>query len=229
MYRVVLLAFFVLSLSRANADDLVPPASGARWLSFAEFDPLIKPDSIFVFGGVMSTGGLGSTEIFNYNIRGIKYDNYIVGGAYNHDFYRLGYGFTLGGEIGIADRFGHYAVCCDTVVKSSSILNSGELWGGARISHSGIVLFDSIRIGGAMTTGFSLTTDSIGRERQREINLHGNARFLVYLGPELSFSMIGRPDLELVYRVHHRSGSNGTFGNMREGYNANVLGIRYSF
>ena len=59
---------------------------------------------------------------------------------------------------------------------------------------------------GAVTTGLSFTTNSIGREREREIAYGGNARMLLYFGPELTFSFINNPDLEFVYRLHHRSG-----------------------
>src|SRR5665647_264982 len=77
-------------------------------------DPLLRPDSIFVFGGALSTTSLGSTLKFNLDhpADSIKYDNQIAGAAYDHDFYRLGFGFTLGAEVGIADRFGYYALCC---------------------------------------------------------------------------------------------------------------------
>ncbi len=194
-------------------------------------DALLRPDSIFVFGGALSTSSLGSTLKFNLDQPAgiIKYDNYIAGAAYNHDFYKLGLGFTLGVEVGIADRFGHYALCCNTIIKSSSLLNSGELWAGPRISFDGFVLFDTIRIAGAATTGFSFTTDSIGRERERELAYGGSARALIYFGPEIIISMVNHPELEFVYREQHRSGANGTFGKMREGYNANVFGVRYKF
>lgn len=77
----------------------------------------------------MSTSSLGSTLKFNLDhpAGDIRYDNYIVGAAYNRDFYKLGYGFTLGAEVGIADRFGYYALCCNPIAKSSTVLNSGEL------------------------------------------------------------------------------------------------------
>ncbi len=51
----------------------------------------------------------------------------------------------------------------------------------------------------------------------------------MYFGPELAVSLVNRPDIEFVYRLHHRSGAEGTFGKLYEGYNANVFGIRYKF
>lgn len=181
----------------------------------------------------MSTTVFGSTLFFNtglmeaHSYGPISYDNSIVGAGYQRQFYRYG-GFTLGGEIGIADRFGNYAQCCNPVVLSSSTLNSGELWFGPVLRYDGIVLFN-VRVIPGITVGFSATTDSIGVERQREINDNGNARFLGYLGPELAFSPLDASQLEIFLRVQHRSGANRLLGNLMEGYNANVLGLRYRY
>lgn len=230
---VALISAACFPASQSLCADLSPAATieAAPALKPRPPDPLLRPDSIFVFGGALSTSGLGSTLQFNLDQPAgrIKYDNYIAGAAYSHDFYYLGFGFMLGAEVGVADRFGHYELCCNTIVKSSGLVNSGELWAGPRISYEGFVLFDTIRIAGAVSTGFSFTTNSIGRERERELAYPGNARALVYFGPEIIISMVKHPEFEFVYRLQHRSGANGTFGNMREGYNANVFGIRYKF
>ena len=37
------------------------------------------------------------------------------------------------------------------------------------------------------------------------------------------------PSGEFVYSLHYRSGANGVFGRIREGYNANIAGVRYKF
>ena len=80
----------------------------------------------------------------------------------------------IAGEIGIADRFGHYAVCCDAsgpgqTVITSGIVNSGEFWFGPAIRYESLVLFDALRVIPGITVGFSATTNSIGKERQREL------------------------------------------------------------
>lgn len=228
LWIAVLLCLGSISTTARAADVALPvPENGAVPTTP---DPVRKADSVFVFAGAMSTRNMGSSATFDHNWPiGPNYDNYIVGAAYNHDFYSLGHGFAIGGEIGLADRFGYFQVCCDTVIKSTSLLNSPELWVGSRFSFEGFALFNTVRIGGALTTGFSFTANSIGVERGREIAKNGSARVLGYLGPEVSFALVDHPEWELVYRLHHRSGANGTFGHMGEGYNANVLGVRYRF
>ena len=191
--------------------------------------PVRKVDSIFVFAGALSTRNMGATANFDIHWPvGPNYDNYIVAAAYDHDFYSM-YAFAVGGEIGLADRFGYFKECCDPVIKSTNIVNSPELWLGPRFSFDGVTLFGAIRIGGAMTFGFSFTENSIGVERGREVVKSGSARVLGYLGPEIFLALADHPEWELVYRLHHRSGADGTFGRMGEGYNANTLGLRYRF
>ena len=194
-------------------------------------------DSIFFFAGRLSTSNMGSSATFNTiavdtTLTPPYYDNYIVGAAYQHRFRELGSGFVLGGEIGVADRFGHYLVCCGDklvtqTVTSSDIHHSGELWFGPTIRYESFVLFDQLRITPGLTAGFSLTTNSIGVERGKELERDGNARLLFYLGPEIAFSTVSMPNIELVLRLQHRSGALGTLGHLNEGYNANVVGLRY--
>ncbi|UXN66306.1 hypothetical protein N8E89_24375 (plasmid) [Phyllobacterium sp. A18/5-2] len=50
-----------------------------------------------------------------------------------------------------------------------------------------------------------------------------------FFGPELSVRWSGAPNLALTWQLHHRSGANRIFGDMGEGSNANVFGIRYRF
>jgi hypothetical protein len=222
-----------LSAQVRAADFLSPFGLDNQQTALSQVDsiPQSRLNSIYYFAGALSTTDIYSTGLFNLNKydTGKNYDNFIVGIAYSRDIWSLGYGVTVGGEIGIADRFGRYAVCCDEEVVSSGIVNSLEVWFGPQIRHEGFIFFDGWRISPALTFGFSATTNSIGREREREITLNGNARLLLYLGPELSISMVNLPNWEFVLRLHHRSGADGMFGKIMEGYNANIVGIRYRY
>jgi hypothetical protein len=198
--------------------------------------PASRPNSILMFAGRMSTTDIFNTVLFdlNENGSGPRYDNYIVGAAYDRDLVDLGHGFYFGVEIGIADRYGNYKQCCNPIVLSSSVVQSAELWAGPQIRYAGILLFDVVRIGGGVTFGLSAATASIGTEAQRELQAPGNARLLYYLGPELDFSTPRLPNIEFVLKLQHRSGGKDvsflpTLGNMAEGYNADVAGIRYRF
>ena len=157
------------------------------------------------------------------------YDNYIVGGAYQRDFFQFNSGLIVGAEVGLADRFGHYSICCDTIVYSNSMVNSAEFWGGASFRTQGLALFDTVHISPGLVFGLSLISNPIGQEGEHQIVNHGSAKVLFYLGFDLAFALAKSPDTELVFRIQHRSGAYGTLGGLKEGNNANVIGIRQRF
>jgi len=146
-------------------------------------------------------------------------DIFIVGVAVNREFIDLGKGFHIGGEIGLAGRFGDGT--------------SAELWGGPSLRYEGF------RIGPAtisfgLVIGLSVVTGPIGIERTVEFNNGGDATLLYYIGPEVSVSFDAFPNTEFVFRTHHRSGAANlsylpTLGNMPDTSNANIFGIRKRF
>lgn len=200
----------------------------------AQSEPFLRPsvaplNSIFVFGGYMSPVPIGRTLVFNAGGKGPLSDNYIVGGAYQREFWRWG-AFSIAAEVGVADRFGKYEVCCEIRVRSDKTIHTGELWGGFAFRHDGPMLFNAVRLSPAAIVGFSGVTKSIGAERAQEVMFGGDAGFLFYLGLEMALSHLIMPELELVARLHHRSGAWGTLSRSdHEGYNAWIYGIRYRF
>ena len=202
-------------------------------------------DSVMVFGGRLSTTDFTSTLLFNLNYSPRSdfgkraFDNYIAGVDYDRDTLEFAHDVRLRVEVGIDDRFGHYAVCClipkphdpryaDHTVWDSSLIHSAELRVG------GQVRWETFKLGGvrfeiAGTVGLSGVTRTLGRERQREIEYRANAHLLGFVAPEVGVSLDDEPTFELVVRVLHRSGAGGTFGGMKEGYNADVVGVRYAF
>ena len=175
-------------------------------------------------------GNLGSTFAYGIGNPGtIFFDNYIVGGAYQRDFIQFSNGILIGAEVGIADRFGTYEICCDTVVRSNRVAHSAELWGGVSLRHDGLPLFDMLRISPGFVFGLSAISSPIGQEGLHQIDHQGSAKVLFYLGFDLAFSLTSSPNTELVFRIQHRSGGYGTLGGMKEGNNANVVGIRHRF
>ncbi len=210
-YQRALFACIVLALSpRAGVAADAPAAASNQPVVFQA--PTQQPQhSIFVFGGQFTTQGL----VASLSPSASHESNYIVGGAYERDWQALGNGWIFGTEIGLADRFGMGA--------------SGEFWAGLTFRNVGVVLFNTVRIAPGMTVGLSAITNAVGIEAQRERDRGGNAHLLGYLGPELGIAFQQMPNLELVYRLQHRSGAGGTFGSMREGANANVFGVRYRF
>lgn len=179
---------------------------------WAKGEPAPKND-LHVFGGVSTKDTFGGAARF----WGTDYtDNYMIGAVYGRDFYDLGAGFVLGGVVGLGLRFGEDD---DT---------SGEAWAGVRLRHHGLVIGDFV-ISPGIVAGFSAVSAPTEIERSREIAEDGDATFLGFLGPEIAIRFRQAPNLELIYQLHHRSGGNGTLGNMGEGSNVNTIGLRYRF
>ena len=124
-------------------------------------------------------------------------------------------GFGLGIEAGLAARLGEGA--------------SGEAWAGVVGRYDGFVIADTLRITPALTVGLSVVTGTMGIEARREREVGGSATLLFYLGPELDFSLVDHPNVEVFMRIQHRSGAWETLGNLRDGANANVIGARWTF
>jgi hypothetical protein len=172
---------------------------------------LPPPNGIFLFAGQFTTVGIGASLL---PINPWHENNYLAGGAYERDFLQRG-GFAVGGEVGVAQRFG--------------MGSSTEVWAGLNVRYTALVFLNSVRIIPGITVGFSAINKPLGTEAERQAERNGDARLLGYLGPELAVSFVGLPNLEFVYRLQHRSGANGVFGKMAEGANANIVGIRFRF
>ncbi|MCX8280577.1 hypothetical protein OSJ77_10275 [Phyllobacterium sp. 0TCS1.6C] len=201
------------------ADKAAASTERKPFIYFATTDPFLAPgqkptrNDVTLFGGPFTTDTAGGA----LSIFGADYtSNYIIGVTYGRDVFDLGAGFLLGGVAGVAIRFGEDD---DT---------SGEIWGGVRLKHQGLVIGDIV-ISPAFTAGLSAVTGETEIEKEREARYDGDASFIGFLGPELSVRWRGAPNLELTWQLHHRSGGGGTFGDMGETSNANTIGIRYRF
>ncbi|MCZ7864196.1 hypothetical protein [Agrobacterium salinitolerans] len=168
-------------------------------------------EAIFGFGGVLTKEDMLKSALIP-----VEYErNAILGGGYQFYPYHIG-NLKLGGEIGVAARFGKGF--------------TGEVWAGPVARYEQIRLGERLFITPSFTAGLSLVTDAQrGREREQEIKDDGNANVLFYLGPEINVSFSEDSPTEFFWRLHHRSGGGKTLGNMKGATNANVFGVRYKF
>jgi hypothetical protein len=220
------------TLSAAGSPTVGNPEAHYSYL-LTPFKLASQPDlkqSVFGFAGRTNSGNLKDTFAFGVGApQRMFYDNYIVGGAYQRDFFQFNSGVLVGAEVGLADRFGNYKICCDTIAYSNGVMHSAELWGGISFRHQGVALFDTVRISPGFVFGLSAISNPIGQEALRQIDNGGSASVLFYLGFDVAFALAALPNTELVLRVQHRSGAYGMLGDMKEGNNANVIGIRHRF
>lgn len=181
--------------------------------SFASEDMTSETsEAIFGFAGALTKEDMLKSAA----LIPVEYErNATIGGGYQFYPYRIG-NVKLGGEIGIAARFGKGF--------------TGEVWAGPVARYEQIRLGERLFITPSFTAGLSLVTDAQpGREREQEIKDDGNANVLFYLGPEINVSFSEDSSTEFFWRLHHRSGGGKTLGNMKGATNANVFGVRYKF
>ena len=239
LMRFFLLAIFLALLATtAAADSSVPDPEPA-----AVPGSSAGRNSLLGYWGRLSTTDMASSMLYNLNYTPTQgkppFDNDTLGVVFQHDLGQVASNLRGLLDMGIAERYGHYLVCClqvpdqvphpDTTVRFDSRIFSTEVWIGGTLRRERYRLGSYTHVEFAVTLGFSGETRTIGRERQREMDKGGNAHFLTYVAPELGFSFDSLPRWEFVLRDPHRSGFFGTFGNMREGYNADTIGARYFF
>ena len=180
-------------------------------------------DSVMVFGGVASETNFAqiiyspwTIELNDIGVVGTSYAhrfgtmNNLLGGGLGH----FGDDFTIEGEVGTSVRFGDESL--------------GEAWTALYLRYDGLPWNDTVYTTVGINTGLSLLTEISGFEEGRD-NAGKSSVLLHYLGPEFTFADPENKDLELVLRLHHRSGVFGLFDGVVSGSTFLSAGIRLRF
>lgn len=178
-----------------------------------EWAERIDEPNVFAFTGRITDNSLQQSL---YPL-GVGYeDNYVTGFGAQRLIYQAG-PVSLGYEAGIAMRYG--------------MKTTGEIWGGAVGRWREFNIFGSVLMAPSLVVGLSyVNAAQPGRETNLENRREdGDAHLLFYLGPELDFRASPDSRYSAFWRLQHRSGANGTLGNMRGATNANVFGLRIRF
>lgn len=183
----------------------VPP------MAMAQDAGMPSNQNVFVLGGPFTNGYFGNAFRFWEN----HYEtNFFAGVGYQYFLWEDDGGFKLGAEAGVGLRLGPRA--------------SAEAWAGV-VGRFDVFEVGDVNITPSLTFGLSAVTDTIGVETERAAAAgYDSLPVFFYMGPEIAVSHDAYPDLELLARVHHRSGGFGTIAPV-DGSNAAVLGLRYKF
>jgi hypothetical protein len=170
-------------------------------------------ESVFIFGGRYHKGYFGHT----FTPNPIPEDFYGLAVGYQKFFITDPEGWNWGLETGVAGRFGDGPA-------------TAEIWAGGVGRYNGWVFGDTVRVSPSLTLGLSAVTDTFGIAKEREEAQDKSAKLLFYVGPEISFSHVDNPELEVFWRAQHRSGAWGTTGLAAiDGANAAMVGVRFKF
>jgi hypothetical protein len=126
----------------------------------------------------------------------------------------IGDDFSIDLEAGTAYRFGEEEI--------------GEFWGAIFLRFDGFPWNDTIYTTIAANTGLSYITKTSEFERSRSDNGQ-TSLVLHYLAPEITFADPDNKNLELVFKLHHRSGIFGLIDDVSGGSTFVTAGIRMRF
>jgi hypothetical protein len=181
-------------------------------------------DSVMVFGGVASETNFMeiiysplASHLNPIGVAGVSYShrlgtvNELIGGI---GLGHLGDDLTVEAEGGASMRFGDEKL--------------GEAWTALYLRYDGLPWNDTVYTTIGVDTGVSMLTNISDFEEWRDHN-GKSSEFLHYLGPEITFADPENKDLELVLRLHHRSGVFGLFDGVVSGSTFLSAGIRVRF
>lgn len=117
-------------------------------------------------------------------------------------------------EIGIGQRLGRQ--------------DAREAWAALYARYRGFPWDHLVTTTVAVSTGINYASKVSEVENDRAGNGDGD-RILHYFSPEITLALPSRPDLELVFRLHHRSGVFGIVSDARGGAQYGTVGLRIRF
>lgn len=138
----------------------------------------------------------------------------IVAAAVSREWLNYGDRFLIEPELGIGRRFGEQ--------------DETELWGALFFRYRGFPWDRWVTTSVAISTGMNYATGTSEQEIARNQNDEGS-RWLHFLSPEITFALPSRPDIELMFRLHHRSGIFGAINGAHGGNQYGTVGLRLRF
>jgi hypothetical protein len=118
-------------------------------------------------------------------------------------------------EIGFGRRFG----------RQEGVL---EAWAAVYGRYRGFPWDNFVQTTFALSTGLSWASEITDIEVERAQDDEG-AKLHHYFSPEITFALPDRPDVELLFRFHHRSGVVGLINDAGGGAQYGTVGLRWRF
>lgn len=170
---------------------------------------------ILLFGGRLSKNAFGRT--LNPFSPTRQTNIFVAGAALSRKLYTGSY-FNIEAEIGAGYQFS----------SQFSGNNSPQVWGAFYLRYKYFPWNKFLYTTVAINTGLNYSFRKTAFESM-EGRTDGTSNILNYLAPEITFALPDRRDLELVFRLHHRSGIYGLLGCSTCGTNFVSVGFRKRF
>lgn len=140
-------------------------------------------------------------------------EDHFIGTAISRDVGQL-WRFRLEPEVGIGQRFGQQSAT--------------EVWGALFFRYRGFPWDDVVTTTIAFSTGLNWASEVTAIEQERAKDGEGS-QVMHFFSPEVTLALPQAPDVELMFRFHHRSGVFGIVSDAFGGAQYGTVGLRVRF
>lgn len=192
-------------------------APAAAWTPGALFAPCAGDCAVSIFGGNYVQNSLGQVLVtspetpvtWNYHTA-----DHLIGTSVSRVVAHFWTHWTLEPEAGIGQRFGSQSAT--------------ELWGALFFRYHGFPWDKTVVTTIAFSTGLNWASHVTQQEDDRAHDGQGTP-WMHYFAPEVTFALPEHPNVELMFRMHHRSGVFGLVSDAWGGAQYATVGLRVRF
>jgi hypothetical protein len=202
---VVVLAAFALG----------KPASA--WSPASLFAPCTGECGVAIYGGNYVEDGMGEVLVNNPQLpTSWRYaDDHIIATAVSREVGTILRRWHLEPEVGIAQRFGQQ--------------DASEVWGAMFFRYKGFPWDKFVVTTAAVSLGLNYASKVTDVEESQANEGQSGSRLMHFFAPEITFASPRHPNVELLFRFHHRSGLFGVVGDSFGGAQYGTVGVRVRF
>ena len=187
------------------------------WSPAQLFAPCRGDCAVSIYGGNYVQNSLGQVLVtspelplsWNYHTT-----DHLIATAVSREVARFWTHWTLEPEVGIGQRFGSQSAT--------------ELWGALFFRYHGFPWDHVVVTTFAVSTGLNWASEVTPQEDDRANDGKGTP-WMHYFAPELTFALPSHPNVELMLRLHHRSGVFGLVSDAWGGAQYATIGLRVRF
>ena len=185
------------------------------WSPAELFTPCEGDCAVSLFGGNYVENSMGQVLVtspelpFTWDYQ----DDHFIGTTVARDVGKL-WRFRLEPEVGIGQRFGEQSAT--------------EVWGALFFRYRGFPWDRYLVTTVAFSTGLNWASEVTEIEQERAKDGEGS-QVMHYFAPEITLALPQAPDIELMFRFHHRSGVFGLVSDAFGGAQYGTVGLRVRF
>ncbi len=189
----------------------------AAWVPADLFAPCDGDCATAIYAGNFIETPMGEALVTSPQLpSGWDYDtgNHLIATALSRVAGHFGTHFTLEPEVGLGQRFGGDSAT--------------EVWGALFLRYHGFPWDGTVVTTFAASTGINWASEVTDVEAQKANNGDGS-QWMHFFAPEITFALPSRPNVQLLFRFHHRSGVFGLVNDAGGGAQYGTVGLRIFF